>query len=78
MATISILKPAQNQTAYLKAGIMGFQGSGKTYTATRIASGLAKLSKKEKPKIAFFDTEKGSDFFVKYGALRLKSTHCLF
>lgn len=63
-----ILKPAQNQTAYLKAGILGFQGSGKTYTATRLASGLSKLSGKEKPKVAFFDTEKGSDFFVKYFA----------
>lgn len=61
-----LLKPAQNQTAYLKAGILGFQGSGKTYTATRLASGLAKLSGKENPKVAFFDTEKGSDFFVKY------------
>jgi hypothetical protein len=63
-----ILKPAANQTAYLKAGILGFQGSGKTYTATRMASGLAKLSGKDKPKVAFFDTEKGSDFFVKYFA----------
>lgn len=61
-----LLKPAKNQTAYLKAGILGFQGSGKTYTATRLASGLAKLSEKESPKVAFFDTEKGSDFFVKY------------
>ena len=49
-----LLKPAQNQTAYLKAGILGFQGSGKTYTATRLASGLAKLSGKENPKVAFF------------------------
>jgi hypothetical protein len=63
-----LLKPAKNQTAYLKAGILGFQGSGKTFTASRLASGLAKLSKKEKPKVAFFDTEKGSDFFVKYFA----------
>jgi hypothetical protein len=61
-----LLKPAANQTAYLKAGILGFQGAGKTYTATRLAAGLAKLSGKEKPKVAFFDTEKGSDFFVKY------------
>lgn len=61
-----LLKPATNQTAYLKAGILGFQGSGKTYTASRLAAGLAKLSGKEKPKVAFFDTEKGSDFLVKY------------
>lgn len=61
-----LLKPAKNETAYLKAGILGFQGSGKTFTATRLAAGLAKMSGKEKPKVAFFDTEKGSDFFVKY------------
>jgi AAA domain len=60
-----LLKPATNQTAYLKAGILGFQGSGKTYTASRMGSGLAKLSKKD-AKIAFFDTEKGSDFLVSY------------
>ncbi len=63
---MSILKPASNQTAYLKAGILGFQGSGKTYTASRMASGLAKLTLKDNPKVAFFDTEKGSDFFVQY------------
>ncbi|CAB4151402.1 Fer4_NifH domain containing protein [uncultured Caudovirales phage] len=63
---MSLLKPATNQTAYLKAGILGFQGSGKTFTATRLASGLAHQTKKKRPKVAFFDTEKGSDFFVKY------------
>lgn len=63
-----LLKPAKNQTAYLKAGILGFQGSGKTYTAARIAAGVAKLDtdKDKQPKVAFFDTEKGSDFLVKY------------
>jgi len=60
-----LLKPAQNQTAYLKAGILGFQGSGKTFTASLIAEGLAKSTGKEKPKVAMFDTEKGSDFLVK-------------
>lgn len=62
---MSLLKPAANQTAYMKVGILGFQGSGKTFTASRLASGLAKLNK-ENPKVAFFDTEKGSDFFVQY------------
>jgi len=61
-----LLKPAKNQTAYLKAGILGFQGSGKTYTASRIAAGIAKLDQGKNQKIAFFDTEKGSDFLVKY------------
>jgi len=63
---MSLLKPASNQTAYLKAGILGFQGSGKTYTASRIAAGLAKMNGNKNPRIAFFDTEKGSDFLVKY------------
>ena len=63
---MSLLKPASNQTAYLKAGILGFQGSGKTYTASRLATGLAKMGGNKNPKIAFFDTEKGSDFLVKY------------
>ncbi len=61
-----LLKPATNQTAYLKAGVYGFQGSGKTYTASRLAVGLAKLSKNKNPKVAFFDTEKGSDFVINY------------
>lgn len=63
---MSLLKPAMNQTAYLKAGIYGFGGSGKTYTGSRMAVGLAKLSNKENPRVAFFDTEKGSDFLVQY------------
>jgi KaiC/GvpD/RAD55 family RecA-like ATPase len=63
---MSLLKPASNQTAYLKAGIYGFGGSGKTFTGSHMAVGLAKLSNKTNPKVAFFDTEKGSDFLVKY------------
>lgn len=49
------------QQAYLKAGIYGLQGSGKTRTATELAIGLNKYIKSEKP-ICFFDTETGSDF----------------
>lgn len=60
---MGLLKVAQNNTAYMKAGIMGFAGSGKTFTAKEIAIGLAKLSKGGQ--IAFFDTEKGSDFVKK-------------
>lgn len=63
---MSLLKPAANNTAYLKAGIYGSEGSGKTFTASRLAAGLAKLSNKENPKVAFFDTEKGSDYLVNY------------
>lgn len=65
---MSLLKPAENQTAYLKMGMYGFQGSGKTYTASHIAAELARLTapKGKTPKVAFFDTEKGSDFMVNF------------
>jgi len=60
---MSLLKPATNQTAFLKAGIMGFAGSGKTFTAKELAIGLSKLVNDGKP-VAFFDTETGSDFLI--------------
>lgn len=59
---MALLKPASNQTAFLKLGILGFEGSGKTYTAVDFAIGMTKLSGGKK--VAFFDTEKGSDFHV--------------
>lgn len=63
----NLLKPAVNQTAYLKLGLQGFEGSGKTYLANEFALGLAKLTGNKK--VAFFDTEKGSDFWIpKYKA----------
>lgn len=60
---MSLLKPASNQTAYLKLGIQGFEGSGKTFLANDFAMGLTKHTKGSK--VAFFDTEKGSDFYIK-------------
>ena len=59
---MGLLKPAVNQTAHLKLGILGFEGSGKTYTAVDFAIGMTKLTGKKK--VAFFDTEKGSDFHI--------------
>lgn len=59
---MGLLQKATNTTAFLKLGIYGFEGSGKTYTATNFAIGLTKLSKGTK--VAFFDTEKGSDFQI--------------
>lgn len=58
-----LLTPAMNQTAYLKLGIQGFEGSGKTHLACNIAMGLAKLTNNSK--VAFYDSEKGSDFWVR-------------
>jgi hypothetical protein len=63
---MGLLRPAENETGFLKIGIMGFQGSGKTFTASRIAAGVVKYAKIEKPKIAMLDTEKSSDFLVDF------------
>lgn len=59
---MSLLKKAVMGTAYAKIGIFGFAGSGKTRTSFEVALGLAKISKQKS--IAFFDTEKGSDFMI--------------
>lgn len=60
---MGLLKPAMNQTAYLKVGLQGFEGSGKTYLACSFAMGMSDLTGVKK--VAYFDTEKGSDFWVK-------------
>lgn len=57
------LKPATNESAFLKCGILGFAGTGKTFTATRLAIGLSKFIDSKKP-ISFIDTETGSDFVL--------------
>lgn len=59
---MSILKKAENKMAYFKAGILGFPGSGKTYTASLLAIGICHSIKNNK--VAFFDTETGSDFLL--------------
>jgi hypothetical protein len=63
---MALLKPAEKQTAYLKAGILGFAGSGKTFTASMLARGLALLEEQggRKKPVAFFDTETGSDYSI--------------
>jgi hypothetical protein len=58
---MSLFTKAESSSAFLKMGIMGFAGSGKTYTATSIAIGLHKLAAVRKP-IFFIDTETGSDW----------------
>lgn len=55
-------RKAKAEQAALKIGFYGAQGSGKTFTSLLIAEGLAERSKK---KIAFVDTEHGTDFYCK-------------
>ena len=60
---MSILQKAEPEMAFLKMGIYGEAGSGKTYTASKVAIGLHKHSKAKKA-IGFLDTETGSDFVL--------------
>src|SRR3990172_3567218 len=59
----NIFQKASNRQAYLKAGIFGFAGSGKTFTATSIAINLHDYIKSTKP-IGFLDTETGFDYML--------------
>ena len=64
-----IFQPASNSSAFLKMGLLGFQGGGKTKTAGIVTIGLIQHLKKlgigyaSKP-VAFFDTETGSDWLI--------------
>jgi hypothetical protein len=59
-----LFRPAEITTAKLKMALMGFQGSGKTYTGTSTAIGMVQLMRQlnlpeGKLPIAFADTEEG-------------------
>lgn len=62
-----LFKRAEVTNAYLKMGIMGFAGTGKTHTGTTTAVGLIELMRErgivghDKP-LFFLDTETGSDW----------------
>ena len=58
---MNIFQEAKPEMAYLKLGIYGEAGSGKSFTASKVAIGLCKLIDSKKP-VAFADTETGSDF----------------
>ena len=64
---MKLFKMQESTQAYLKQGLMGFAGSGKTWTASLTASGLVLLMRERgmeqgnKP-VAFLDTETGSDY----------------
>jgi hypothetical protein len=53
-------RKAKAEQAALKIGFYGLAGSGKTFTALLCAEGLSKLTKK---RIAYVDTERGTDFY---------------
>lgn len=55
-------RKAKGEQASLKIGVYGPPGSGKTFTSLLIAEGLAQQSGK---RIAFVDTERGTDFYCK-------------
>lgn len=57
---MSLFKPIEPPT-HLKAGIFGFAGSGKTFTASEIAIGLSNYIKSDKP-IYGIETETGLSF----------------
>lgn len=59
---MGILQKAENTMAYFKCGIFGFQGSGKTFTATQIGIGICKAV--DNPSMAFFATEPGHNFLL--------------
>lgn len=54
---------AKMQQGFGKVGILGFAGSGKTYTAHAIARGVYSLIQSKKP-IVCIETETGVDFMV--------------
>lgn len=64
---MSIFQKATNTQAFAKVGLLGFAGTGKTFTGTQIAIGLVEHLRKKgiesgaKPAM-FLDTETGSDW----------------
>lgn len=53
---------AKMEQTYIKMSLYGRPGSGKTFTALLFAEGLAK---REQKRIAYIDTEHGTDFYAK-------------
>lgn len=53
--------PVSNTKPFVKVGIQGFAGDGKTQTAIRLAIGLHKRINSKKP-IVMFDTEKSAQY----------------
>ena len=62
---MEIFKDAKSENAYLKCGIQGFAGSGKSFSGAMLAIGLHEYVHSKKP-IFFFDTETGADYLKKH------------
>ena len=60
---MNMLQPATNKMAYAKVGLYGDAGSGKTYTAAKIAIGLYKFAGLTKP-VGMFDTEPAASYII--------------
>lgn len=60
---MSMLKKAENKMAYAKVGLYGTAGSGKTYTAAKLAIGLHQFAKCTKP-VGMFDTEPAASYII--------------
>lgn len=58
---MAVFRKASPMQAALKVAVYGPQGSGKTFTTLLWAEGLAKKSGK---RVAFVDTERGTDFYA--------------
>ena len=55
-------RKAKAEQAALKMGVYGPPGSGKTFTSLLLAEGLGEIVKK---RVAYVDTERGTDFYCK-------------
>ncbi len=62
-------RKAKAEQAAIKMALYGPPGSGKTFTALLVAEGLAALTKK---RIAYVDTERGTDFYTKNNPARVQ------
>jgi len=62
-------EPAKNRQAYAKVGMYGEEGSGKTYTAMKLARGIVDfLGKAAKRRVHMVDSEVGSDYIAHHFA----------
>ena len=59
---MATFRKAKAEQAALKMGVYGPAGSGKTFTSLLVAEGLGKATGK---RVAYVDTERGTDFYCK-------------